>query len=169
MTKYIVTAWMLVVLGIGGAGLGFSGAWYIQGLRLDAAKHELTAVKNSFNEFKDKVKETGDAAQKAADKRAADEKLKKEKSDHEYETRITNLNADVKRMRNARSGGNFVPSAASTAQSPDRACFSKAELEQSIRNFDQGIQRLVDQGSADGIALDVAKHWAQSLNPEAKK
>lgn len=169
MTKYIVTAWMLIGLAFGSLGIGVCGAWYIQGLRLDSVKNSLAETKLEFKSFKDAVKVLGEEAERTKAARIKEDKEKKEKSDNEYENRIAGLSADVKRMRNERASGSFVPAIATAPGNHDRACFSKTELEQSIRSFDQGIQRLVDQGSADGIGLDVAKRWAQSLKTDDKK
>ena len=98
-----------------------------------------------------------------ADAKEAEDKRKKESSDHEYQTTIASLRADVKRMRDARAGSRFVPAAPAGSRRVDLACFDRAELERTIRDFDTAIQGLVDQGSADAVGLNVARSWAAGI------
>ena len=136
-----------------GLSSGAGGAWWVQGLRLDAVKAEYAG-------FVATAKAQGEAAKKLADATAAEDKRKKESSDHEYQATIASLRADVKRMRDARAGSRFVPAAPAGSRSADLACFDRAELERTIRDFDTAIQGLVDQGSADAVGLNVARGWA---------
>ena len=112
------------------------------------------------------VKAEGDAAKKLADATAAEDKRKKESSDHEYQTTIASLRADVKRMCDTRAGSRFVPAAPAGSRRVDLACFDRAELERTIRDFDSAIQGLVDQGSADAVGLNVARSWAAGIRPD---
>ena len=154
MWKMIVgNPWALATLFALGLAFGGSGAWWVQGLRLDAVKAEYAG-------FVATAKAQGEAAKKLADATAAEDKRKKESSDHEYETTIASLRADVKRMRDDRARSRFVPAAPASSRNPGIACFDRAELERTIRDFDTAIQGLVDQGSADAVGLNVARGWA---------
>ena len=160
MWKLIVgNPWALAALFALGLAFGGSGAWWVQGLRLDAVQAE-------YDGFVATTKAQGEAAKKLADATAAEDKRKKESSDHEYQTTIASLRADVKRMRDARAGSRFVPAAPAGSRRVDLACFDRAELERTIRDFDTAIQGLVDQGSADAVGLNVARSWAAGIRPD---
>lgn len=147
---YLVAAAFVI-----GLSSGAGGAWWVQGLRLDAVQAFVATTKAQ-----------GEAAKKLADATAAEDKRKKESSDHEYQTTIASLRADVKRMRDARAGSRFVPAAPAGSRRVDLACFDRAELERTIRDFDTAIQGLVDQGSADAVGLNVARSWAAGIRPD---
>ena len=154
MWKMIVgNPWALATLFALGLAFGGYGAWWVQGLRLDAVQAE-------YDGFVAATKAQGEAAKKLADATAAEDKRKKESSDHEYQTTIASLRADVKRMRDDRARSRFVPAAPASSRNPGIACFDRAELERTIRDFDTAIQGLVDQGSADAVGLNVARGWA---------
>lgn len=148
--------WLMLAAFVAGLASGAAPAWYVQGLRLDA-------LQSKHDGFVATVKAEGDAAKKLAEATAAEAKRKKESSDHEYETTITSLRADVKRMRDARAGSRFVPAAPAGSRRVDLACFDRAELERTIRDFDTAVQGLVDQGSTDAVGLNVARGWAASI------
>lgn len=151
--------WLVIAAFVIGLGSGGSAAWWVQGLRLDAVQAE-------YDGFVATAKAQGEAAKKLADATAAEDKRKKESSDHEYQTTIASLRADVKRMRDARAGSRFVPAAPAGSRRVDLACFDRAELERTIRDFDSAIQGLVDQGSADAVGLNVARSWAAGIRPD---
>ena len=156
MWKMIVgNPWALAALFALGLAFGGSGAWWVQGRRLDAVQAFVATVKAE-----------GEAAKKLAEATDAEDKRKKESSDHEYQTTIASLRADVKRMRDARAGSRFVPAAPAGSRRVDLACFDRAELERTIRDFDTAIQGLVDQGSADAVGLNVARSWAAGIRPD---
>ena len=147
--------WLVIAAFVIGLGSGGSAAWWVQGLRLDAVQAFVATTKAQ-----------GETAKKLADATAAEDKRKKESSDHEYQTTIASLRADVKRMRDARAGSRFVPAAPAGSRRVDLACFDRAELERTIRDFDSAIQGLVDQGSADAVGLNVARSWAAGIRPD---
>ena len=151
--------WLVIAAFVIGLGSGGSAAWWVQGLRLDAVQAE-------YDGFVATTKAEGEAAKKLADATAAEDKRKKESSDHEYQTTIASLRADVKRMRDARAGSRFVPAAPAGSRRVDLACFDRAELERTIRDFDTAIQGLVDQGSEDAVGLNVARSWAAGIRPD---
>lgn len=151
--------WMIGAAFVIGLSSGVGGAWWVQGLRLDA-------VQAKYDGFVATTKAEGEAAKKLAEAKAAEDKRNKESSDHEYQTTIARLRADVKRMRDARAGGRFVPAAPAGSRRVDLACFDRAELERTLRDFDTAIQGLVDQGSADAVGLNVARRWAAGIRPD---
>lgn len=160
MWKLIVgNPWALAALFALGLAFGGSGAWWVQGQRL-------AATQARFDGFVGTVKAEGDAAKKLAEAKAAEDKRIKENSDHEYQITLAGLRADVKRMRDARAGSRIVPAAPAGSRSPGLACFDRAELERTIRDFDTAIQGLVDQGSADAVGLNVARSWAAGIRPD---
>lgn len=157
MWKLIVgNPWALAALFALGLSSGAGGAWWVQGLRLDAVQAE-------YDGFVATTKAQGEATKKLADATAAEDKRKKESSDHEYQTTIASLRADVKRMRDARAGGRFVPAAPAGSRRVDLACFDRAELEQALQRFDAGIAGLFDEGDTDAVGLNVARSWAASI------
>ncbi len=151
--------WIAGIAFVVGLSSGAGGAWWVQGLRLDTVKAEYAG-------FVAATKAEGEAAKKLADAKAAEDKRNKESSDHEYQTTIARLDADVKRMRDDRARSRFVPAAPAGSRRVDLACFDRAELERTIRDFDTAIQGLVDQGSADAVGLNVARSWAAGIRPD---
>lgn len=148
--------WLIGAAFVLGLSSGAGGAWWVQGLRLDA-------VQSEYDGFVATTKAQGEAAKKLADATAAEDKRKKESSDHEYQTTIASLRADVKRMRDARAGSRFVPAAPAGSRRVDLACFDRTELEQALQRFDTGIAGLFDEGDTDAVGLNVARSWAASI------
>lgn len=139
-----------------GMASGAGSAWTVQGWRLDAVKAE-------YEGFVASTKAEGEAATKLTEATAAEDKRKKESSDHEYETTIASLRADVKRMRDDRARSRFVPAAPAGSRSVDLACFDRAELEQALQRFDDGISGLIAEGDAGAVGLNVARSWASGI------
>ena len=157
MWKMIVgNPWALATLFALGLSSGAGGAWLVQGLRLDAVKAEYAG-------FVATAKAQGEAAKKLADATSAEDKRKKERSDHEYQTPIASLRADVKRMRDDRARSRFVPAAPAGSRSVGLACFDRAELEQALQRFDDGISGLIAEGDAGAVGLNVARSWAAGI------
>lgn len=125
--------------------------------------YEVEAVQAKFDSFVATTKAEGEAAKKLADAKAESDKKLKENIDASYQTALAALAADNRRMRDARSGISFVPAAAPGSLRPELACFDRAELERSIRDFDRGVSRLIDEGGAKAIGLDSAREWARSI------
>ena len=144
---YLVAAAFVI-----GLSSGAGGAWWVQGLRLDAVQAFVATTKAE-----------GEAAKKLAEATAAEDKRKKESSDHDYQTTIAGLNADVKRMRDARAGIRYVPAAPAGSRSVGLACFDRAELERTLQQFDEAITGLIAEGDADAVGLNVARSWAAGI------
>ena len=159
MWKLIVgNPWALAALFALGLAFGGSGAWWVQGLRLDA-------LQAKYDGFVATTKAEGEAAKKLAEAKAKADRQLKESSDHEYETTIASLRADVKRMRDDRARSRFVPAAPAGSRSPDLACFDRAEYQRTdgvvTEKLFAGARGLADEGTAATVDLDSAKRWAQ--------
>ena len=148
--------WLIGAAFVIGLSSGAGGAWWVQGLRLDAVQAE-------YDGFVATTKAEGKAAKKLAEAAAAEDKRKKESSDHEYETTIASLRADVKRMRDDRARSRFVPAAPAGSRSVDLACFNRADLERTLQRFDEAVTGLIAEGDADAVGLNVARSWASGI------
>ena len=157
---------LLLWLALGSFALGLAsgagGAWKVQGWRLDAVKAEYAG-------FAATVKAQGEAAKKLADATAAEDKRKKESSDHEYQITIAGLAADVKRLRDDRARAGYVPAAPAGSRSPGLACFDRAELEQALRRFDEGVTGIIAEGDTDAVGLNVARKWATGIRADTPR
>lgn len=148
--------WLIGAAFIIGLSSGAGGAWWVQGLRLDA-------VQAKYDGFVATTKAEGEAAKKLADAKEAEDKRKKESSDHEYQTTIASLRADVKRMRDDRARSRFVPAAPAGSRSVGLACFDRADLERTLQQFDEAVTGLIAEGDADAVGLNVARSWASGI------
>lgn len=146
--------WIALGAFAAGAVSGGGAAWTVQGWRLDAVRAE-------FKGFVDVTRALGEAAQKESIRREAADKTKKDQANAENKRTIDSLRADVKRLRDARAGGSFVPAAPAGSLRPELACFDRPELERAIRGLDRTVQGLVDEGSEATVNLDTARAWAQ--------
>ena len=151
-----VLLWLIGAAFVLGLSSGAGGAWWLQGLRLDA-------VQAKYDGFVATVKAEGDAATKLAEATAAEDKRNKESSDHEYQTTIASLDADVKRLRDDRARSRFVPAAPAGSRSVGLACFDRADLERTLQQFDEAVTGLIAEGDADAVGLNVARSWAGGI------
>ena len=133
--------------------LGAGCAWYVQGLRIDAVQAE-------FDGFVATTKAQGEVAAELALKRTAEDKRKKELIDNVYNLSLASLNADIKRLRDARSSGSFVPAATAGPGSTSSACFDRVELERTLQQLDSEVSGLIAEGDESALALNVARLWA---------
>lgn len=128
----------------------------VQSSRLDTVKLEYAA-------FASGVEQIGKLAIAANKLKETQDKLKKEQADNEN-TSTHNRIADLsRRLRDERSRGGFVPTASAGSASPDKACFSRAELERAIQHLDGELQKLIDEGDRAVIDLNTGKSWAKTL------
>lgn len=148
--------WLLLAAFVAGLASGAGPAWYVQGLRLDA-------LQSAFDGFVSTTKAQGEAAKKEAEAKVKSDRQLKESSDHEYETTIASLRADVKRMRDDRARSRFVPAAPADSRSIGLACFDRAELERTLQQFDEAVTGLIAEGDADAVGLNVARSWASGI------
>ena len=144
----------LIGAGIACMMIGASGAWVVQGWRLDA-------LQGRFDLFVGQVKAEGEKAAIESLAITKANERRKEQADHENIAALAALRADNLRLRNARTGGSFLPAAAAGAQSPDRIIFDRSELESAIRRLDVGVSGVIEQGDEARVNLDSARRWAQ--------
>ncbi len=157
ISKVTGNPWFLVAaLGLGLAS-GGAGAWYVQGLRLDAVKAE-------YKGFLTRVDIEGKAAAKEAERVTAANKLNKTKADDENKIAINLLNADIERLRNARTRRGYVPAAPASSGRPDLACFDRGSLEQALRQFDEEVNGLVAEGDQNAVMLSTGRLWASRIH-----
>jgi hypothetical protein len=113
-----------------------------------------------FQAFVAQTRAEGEAAQKSALERIAADKLRKENADHENALSLAALRADNDRLRSARTHSSYLPAATAGAKDPDRACFSRTDLERAIQRLDARVSGIVDQGDVARVNLDTGKKWA---------
>ena len=152
-----------VFIKIGGILLLLGGVWghgWIKGSGHEKVRYN--ALQAEYVTFKAEVAAEGKQAQERAAAQALSDKKRKETADESHKQTVAALDIAVRGLRSARVGASFVPSAGACPGSPARAGFDRAELERTLREFDTGVQGLVDEGSRAVIGLDNAKVWAQS-------
>lgn len=141
-----------VIAGLAFALLGAWGAWN---------RHQLTSVTAEYESFKVATIAAGIAAQQAADARIAADKANKEKADATLKTRIANLAADNKRLRD-NSGSSSLPARPADTGCPENlACFDRGELDTAIRKFTQDVAGIVAEGAEVRLRLTTAMEWAK--------
>jgi hypothetical protein len=133
--------------------LGLSVALKVQSARLEAVQAE-------YGAFKTEVKRLGEEQEKKTKEQIARDIKEKERRDADYKSRIARLERDNERLRDS-SGREFVPSSGSGSTNPDRACFSRGQLDTAIRAFVDGVSGIVEEGARGIAGLDTAKEWAQ--------
>ena len=147
MSRYALCALMGLILGA-------LAAWSYQGARLDSVRAQIT-----------QMTATAKASEQRAEQIEANYKREKEISDHEYETAIAALRADVVRLRNSRARTVYVPAAPDASRRPDLACFDRAELESALRRFDDGVSGLTQEGDENAVRLNAARAWSLHTLP----
>ena len=129
------------------------GFGWLQG----AHREQLKAAK-----FEAATMALGEAARQRTEHIAAADKLRKEHADAENNRTITSLRADVKRLRDERARGNYVPAAPAGSRSPEIACFDRVELERAIQQLDARVSTMVARCDEGTVNLNTAKRWTQS-------
>ena len=141
----------LVMAGIAGAAIGFSGAWTVQGWRLDAAKaaHEV---------FVAKVEALGEQAKA--------DKLKKEQEHEKVLMDVSkawqgSLDAAVSgavkryRVRNPSPGGGPLPSIAGNPQAPDGSVTNSVACAPD--------EAFIKECAAGAVMIDSYQTWARGI------
>lgn len=149
----VALLWIAGAIVVAAGAAGASGAWTVQGWRLDAAKAK-------FATFQAQVKALGDVA--VAEAKAT------ELADIERKWRIDNENSKLRidvaalanRLRDARASGGILPAPAPGAASPDRIAFDRPNLERTLQQLDAGVSAIVAEGDAAVTDLDSARKWA---------
>ena len=115
------------------------------------------------------------AAQKAIAEQQARENAKqalrdlknKERADENYERRISRLNTDIGRLRNASASN--LPTVSPGPSGTPTVTFDRAELNAALRSYRDEVARgraeirgIAGEGAAAVEGLDTAKEWAQT-------
>ncbi len=125
---------------------------------------KIDTIKTEYGLFVAEVKTKGELAAKDAKNKEVLYAQIKHEGDQVYLAKINTLNADVKRLRLKTSTTiSYLPKATGSPASAKRICFDRAKLDESIRIFDTGIQRLTEAGDSSGIGLSVAREWVKGL------
>ena len=144
-------------LAAGIAILGLTIALKVQTARLDAEKAEHKA-------FVEHTRAIGVAQEARAKRIAEQDKTRKEKADAENTITRARLDDALRKLRDNRPGGSFVPPAPAGAGRPDLACYDRAEFVGAVGKFVEGLRGLADEGSKAAVDLNTAKKWAQEKN-----
>lgn len=144
--------YLILAAFIAGLAAGIPGAWHVQQSHIDALQLQLDIVRTE-----------GEAARARAESQTKENERKKLESDHEHEIAINTLKSNVDKLRRARSGARYVSPAGAGARRPGVACYDRAELEQTIRQFVDGVSGIVEKGDERTIELNVARSWVQGL------
>ena len=123
-------------------------------------------LNSKYEQFVGGVAAIGHAAEAANAKQALNDLKAKERADDENKRVTTALRVGIERMRHDRDSArsSIVPPAPAGSKCPDgQACFDRAELERTLRDYRSEVRGLVDEGSAVTVDLDTAKKWALEL------
>lgn len=137
------------------AGLGI--ALKVQTARLDAVKAE-------YASFVAQTKAIGEAAEKEAKRKEAEDKKRKESADADLtraRSELAGVVAAYRGLRDSRARSGFLPAPAASSASASRACFDRTELERTLGAIDAGGGRIAEEGDAARIGLDAARAWAR--------
>lgn len=152
--KWCLEYWYVLVIA---AALLALGGW---GLKM---KSERDAARVEYADYRKTIAEGAVKAAEAALKKTIADQRKRDEADAENLRLQRDLAAATRRLRDARATGSLVPAAASCPERPASACFNRDALERALRDFDAGIQGLVDEGGRAVIDLDTARRWAEGL------
>lgn len=134
------------------------------GIALKVQTSRLDAVKAEYAGFVAQVKAIGEAAEKAAKLKEAEDKKRKETADAQLtrsRRELAALGDAYRSLRDNRSRSGYLSAPASGASSPARACFDRAELERTLGQIDAVGSGIAAEGDQARIGLDSAKEWAR--------
>lgn len=151
MDKYLLAAAFLA-----GSLIAGSGAWYVQGLRIDK-------IKSDHSLEIQKIKNVGEIVQAKSDTITVTQEKAKEVADVNYKEDFARLNAELKRLRNERSRTSYTPPSPANSRSPNLTCFDRIELESAFQFLDAGLQDLIAEGDQNTARLVSGMKWAHSL------
>ena len=154
---------------LAGLAAGGSGAWWVQGLRLDSAKAETKTVQAAFSVFKTQVAAEGKIAQQKADTQAAADKQRAKEADDEAKKRYSSLDAQYSQYRMRQRAGSgatsrIVPPAATGTPSGSAICYTREKLDSEI----SGAVGRLRAGLADdaepydkaAVVARICRDWA---------
>ena len=145
---------------------GLPVSWIIAGvLALGAGGYILhcEAVKKDRAQIIASLEAQAKEQEKRNNERIAHDKKAKETADESANRQMASLQRTIVRLRNDRERAPSLPAAPAGSAKPDLACFSRADLDRALGNFEAGVEGLVAEGAAATIGLDTARDWAKSL------
>ena len=147
---------LYAALGATALVLAMGGLLWLQTSRLDALQTE-------YDAFKGGVEALGKAAKVEADRKAKEDRTKKEQADAENAKTVADLNARIAGLRKqlSTSGGSMSPAPAGSRCPDGQTCFDRAEYQRADGVFVAGARSLSDEGAAVTADLDTAKRWAR--------
>ncbi len=117
--------------------------------------------KAAFDSFRGATAALAKEAEGKTEVRIKFDKLNKEKTDADHDTKVAALAATLGELRKSRPAGSFVPAAPAGASRPELLCFDRAEYQQADGEFTAEARGLADEGTASTVDLDAVKEWAQ--------
>lgn len=144
------------------AAIAASVVIFGMGVALKVESSRLASCKQEFEGFKAQVKALGDVAA-AKSKAETDRQAKLLKDTEATSAKLkSDLSIANKRLRNERASRSRVPAAPPTSSRPDLACFDRSLLADALRQLDEGVSGLVDEGSENTLRLKMSVDWAAS-------
>lgn len=123
----------------------------------------LDAEQKAYIKFEAGVKAVGEAQEKLTkETESKHAKIVKEKNNENTiaHTKLANVS---KRLRDRDSRRGLVPPAPTGASRPDLACYARADLDNALRIFADGVGELVIEGESNTIDLNTGKSWILAL------
>jgi hypothetical protein len=117
------------------------------------------SVKADYFNFVEKTKLAGEEQERKSKETIARNLKEKERSDESYKWSIARLERDNKRLRDS-TRTSILPTPAPGSPSPQRACFSRADLDRAFNQFIADVAGIAGEGDRAVIGLDSAKEWA---------
>lgn len=162
--KGVVSPTLIVAAVVGAIMLSMGIALKVQTSRLAAEKKEHAAVVAAFAGFKAETARLGREAETA--KREAEQKAAKDKEATDARAKTLAAERDVARrqLRDRSSGprSSLLPQAGPATGGADQTAitYDRGRLDQALRDFDSGAQRLVGEGAEAVDDIDLAREWA---------
>ena len=148
-----------------GLAMGGSGAWWIQGLRLDACKAEYAG-------FVAKVKALGEAQEVITKAKDAENQKSKERADEQNRKAkrdLAGLYDAYGKLLDTNSRLSQLPEAPPGSASPADITFDRASLDRGLAAADgilqSGAAKILRRGDEAIADLETAKTWAKDQKP----
>lgn len=145
------------------AAIGAAAIIGLLSVALKVQSYRLEAVKVEYAAFASGVEQIGKLAVAANKLKETEDKLKKEKADHENAIAKSALASVTKRLSEYNSRKSFLPAASAGTSRPDLSCFDRAELDAALREFSRETSAIAIEGESATIDLDTGKSWVTGL------
>jgi len=133
------------------------------GIGLEVQTSRLETCQTDFRTFKLQTKLIGEAAEKEAKAKEAQDIKLKERTDADHKTTIARLGRDLKRVRDNNASRSLVPAAPAGSRDSSAACFDRGQLGLALSGFERAVEELIGTGAEAVAGLDSAKAWVQNL------